>query len=159
MDAQTIASQLADKKPGQFFTVLVRREAKTYKSYDGAVIEKESVMQGILCDYANRAPVKNAVEDGMRDEPELPVHIDHAFKIGNVKFWQGKNGKVYLCVVATGNEPKAQWYLGGEPCKKEDVAPFLMASESPKKVEKEDLEEKGQVRFFGISLENVLEVR
>ena len=159
MDAVAIANALADKKAGQFYTLKMRREAKTFKTYSGDTIEKETTMQGILCDYANRAPVKNAVADGMRDEPELPSHIQSSFKIGNVNFWAGKNGKTYLTVCATGNSPKVQWYLGGIECKKSDVLPFLLASENSEPKDKDELADEGQAVFFGIDVTNILEVR
>lgn len=158
MNAQAIANALNTRNTGQFFTVLMRRPAKTFKGVS-EVVEKESEMQGILCDYANRAPVKAAVADGMRDEPELPSHIEKSFKIGNVRFWQGKNGKTYLPVPATGNTPKAKWFLNGEEVTKAEVEPYLLASETRPQPTKDELEEKGQARFFGIDIANILEVR
>lgn len=158
MDAVSISNQLADRKAGSFYSVTMRRQAKTFKTYTGGVIEKESTMTGILCQYANRAPVKNAVEDGIREEPELPSHIQNSFKIGNVNFWAGKNGKTYLTFCAVG-KPKVQWYLDGEPCNKADVAEYLLASETSKPIDKSETEEKGQAVFFGIDVENILSVR
>lgn len=159
MEATAIALALTNRQKGSFYTIEMQRPAKTFKTYSGAVIEKHSTLQGILCDYANRSPVKNAVADGMRDEPELPSHIQTAFSIGNVKFWLGKNGKTYLAVCATGNEPKVQWYLGGQPVRKSDVEQYLLASEKQKPAEKEETEDKGQAVFFGIDVTNILAVR
>lgn len=159
MDAVSISNALSSRKAGSFYTILMRRTAKVFKTYDGAIIEKESTVQGILCDYANRAPVKAAVADGLRDEPELPSHIANAFKIGNVNFWAGKNGKTYLTVCAAGNPPKVQWYLDGSPVKKSDVEQYLLASEKTEPKPADELAENGQAKFFGIDVENILEVR
>jgi hypothetical protein len=158
MDAISIAKLLANRAAGSFYSVTMKRRAKTFKTYTGGVIEKESTMTGILCLYANRAPVKTAVEDGIREEPELPSHIANSFKIGNVNFWAGKNGKTYLTLCAIG-KPKVQWYLDGEPCAKSDVQEFLLASETSKPIDKDETEEKGQAVFFGIDVENILSVR
>ena len=141
MEAQAIADILNTRNNGQFFTVRMKRLAKTFKGVT-EVIEKESEMQGILCDYANRAPVKNAVADGLRDEPEIPKHILRSFKIGNARFWEGKNGKIYLLIPATGNHPKAKWFLNGKEVKKADVEHYLLASETRTQPTKTEIEEK-----------------
>jgi hypothetical protein len=157
MDAQAIAKALENKKAGQFFTIKMRRPAKTFKGCTEN-IEKETVMQGILCDYANRGPVKAAVASGERDEPETPSWVTRTFKIGAVKFWESAKGEIYLCVPTTGNTPKVQWYLNDQPVDKTDVAQYLLASENPKPVDKETLAEKGQASFNAIKVDNILEV-
>lgn len=121
-------------------------------------------MQGQLCDYSNRSPVKTAVADGERDAPELPSHIAEAFYVGGVRFWRGKgeNPKIYLAMCAVDNPtvpPKVQWYMNDEPCNKDAVQPFLLASENVKPQAKETIEDKGQARFFGIDITNILEIR
>ena len=116
-------------------------------------------MQGILCDYASRGPVKAAVASGDRDEPETPSWVTRTFKIGAVKFWESAKGETYLCIPTTGNTPKVQWYLNGQPVDKADVAQYLLASENLKPVDKEAQAEKGQASFNAIKVDNILEVR
>jgi len=158
MEITAIMEALENKQPGSFFTVVVRREAKTFKGVTDK-IEKESVMQGILCDYANRKPVREAVKNDERDEPELPSHIKESFCEGNVRFWRGNNGKVYLPVNVAGMTPKVQWFLNGEPVSKDEVLPYVLASERQQPKSKEELAEKGQATFCAIGLENIIEVR
>lgn len=158
MDAKAIAQALESKKAGQFFTIKMRRPAKTFKGVT-EVVEKETEMQGILCDYANRGPVKAAIASGERDEPETPSWVTNVYKIGNVKFWESAKGETYLCVPTTGNTPKVQWYLEGQPVDKADVQHLLLASENPKPQDKAEMAEKGQAAFNAIKVDNILEVR
>lgn len=157
MDAASIAKALEGRKPGSFFSVTVRRPAKVRKGTT-EVIEKMTVMTGQLCDYAARAAVKNAVADGERDAPELPSHISHSFKEGNVKFWQGNNGEVYLPMPMAGKST-VTWFLGGEPVDYSEVEPYLLAADKPKPHKtKEELAELGQVAFSATSLKNIIDV-
>ena len=159
MDAVSISKALETRKTGSFFSLTMKRPAKTLKGVT-EVIEKETVMTGQLCDYSARAAVKNAVAEGSRDEVELPSHISHSFKEGNVKFWAGKNGKTYLPMPLAGNKSKVTWYLGGEPVEYSEVEPYLLASDKPKeRKDRDELAELGQVPFVGIDIENILEVR
>lgn len=157
MEAKTIAKILEETKTGQFFSVTIRRRAKTFK---GTVdlIEKMSNSQGILCDYANRKPVKEGVENDERMAPELPKHIKESAKIGPVKFWYGDNGETYLPVCATGNEPKVKWFLNGIETDYKNVEHMLLASERIKKPTKSEVEEKSQAQFFGVNIKNVIAV-
>lgn len=159
MDAKTIAKTLEGRKAGSFFSVKMRKVAKTFKGVT-EVVEKESVMTGQLCDYSARFAVKNAVAEGERDAPELPSHIENSFMEGSVKFWQGKTGAVYLPMPLTGNKTRVQWYLGGNPVEYAEVEPFLTSADKPKeRKDKDELAEIGQVPFVGINIENILEVK
>lgn len=158
MEAREIAEKLEGRKAGSFFSLTTHRAVKTFKGCE-SIIEKESIMQGMLCEYSNRAAVKDGVEDGIREEPELPTWVKEKFKLGNCNFWLGNTGEVYLCVPLTGNEPKAKWFMDGEECNYADVEPFLLASEKPKRVSKDELAEKGQVPFCGINVKNIIDVR
>lgn len=159
MDATSIAKALENRKPGSFFSVKMRKVAKTFKGVT-EVVEKESTMTGQLCDYSARAAVKNAVNEGERDAPELPSHIENSFMEGSVKFWQGKTGTVYLPMPLAGNKTKVQWYLGGNPVEYAEVEPYLTSADKPKeRKDKDELAEIGQVPFVGINIENILEVR
>lgn len=157
MEAKTIAKILEETKAGQFFSVTIRRPAKTFK---GTIekIEKMSQSQGILCDYANRKPVKEGVENDERTAPELPKHIKESAKIGPVKFWYGNNDETYLPVCATGNEPKVKWFMDGIETDYKTVEPMLLASERLSKPTKSEVEEKSQAQFFGVNVKNVIAV-
>lgn len=158
MDAASISKALETRRQGSFFSLTMKRLAKTLKGVT-EVIEKETTMAGQLCDYSARAAVKNAIAEGERDAPELPSHISHSFKEGNVKFWAGKNGKTYLPMPLAGNNTKVTWYLGGEPVDYKTVEPYLLAADKPKeRKDKEELAELGQVPFVGIDIENIISV-
>lgn len=154
MQINEIAKRLENRQPGTFFTVKMRRPAKVRKGVTDQ-IEKESEAYAQLCDYAARKPVREAVEAGERDAPELPSHIAEVFRIGAVRFWRGHNGKVYLpCVVNGGPTAKATWLRNGEPVDKAEIEPMLLASETAKRTEPKE----GQAAFFGVSIENILEI-
>ena len=158
MDAVSISQALEGRKQGSFFSITMKRLAKTLKGVT-EVVEKETTMTGQLCDYSARAAVKNAVAEGERDAPELPSHISNTFNVGGVKFWQGNNGAVYLPMPLAGNKSKTTWYLGGEPVEYAEVEPYLLASDKPKERKgKEELAEIGQVPFVGVNVENILKV-
>lgn len=159
MDAVSISKALEGRQTGTFFSITMRRPAKTFKGVT-EVIEKMTIMTGQLCDYSARAAVKNAVADGERDAPELPSHISHSFKEGNVKFWQGNSGKIYLPMPLAGNKSKVTWFMGGEVVDYATVEPYLTSADRQKEHKtKEELAEVGQVPFVGIDIENILEVR
>lgn len=157
MDAVSISQALEGRKQGSFFSITMKRLAKTLKGVT-EVVEKQTIMTGQLCDYSARAAVKNAVAEGERDAPELPSHISHSFTEGGVKFWQGKNGSVYLPMPLAGKS-KVTWFLGGEQVDYSEVEPYLLASDKPKeRKDKDELAELGQVPFVGVNVENILEV-
>lgn len=157
MDAVSISQALEGRKQGSFFSITMKRLAKTKKGVT-EVVEKQTIMTGQLCDYSARAAVKNAIAEGERDAPELPSHISHSFTEGGVKFWMGKNGSVYLPMPLAG-KPKTTWFLGGEQVDYSEVEPYLLASDKPKeRKDKDELAEVGQVPFVGVNVENILEV-
>ncbi len=156
MNISEIAKALNQKPKGTIFTYTIGRKAKTRKSYDGAEIIKKSVAQGMVgTDYANRKPVREAVENGERDAPELPSHIAETFTVDGIKFWRGSNGNVYFPVCATGNKPQTQWLIDGESVDLDEIKDFLLASEYAKSPSKEDLADKGQVPFVAVNIENI----
>lgn len=158
MDTKGIVKALEGRKSGQFFKIVMRRPAKTLKGVT-EVIEKMTVMTCQLCDYNVRAAVKNAVEDGIREAPELPSHIDSIFKVGNVKFWLGKKGSIYLPAPLAGSKNKVTWFMGGEEVAYDEVESYLLSTDKPKKrQDKEKLAENGQVPFIGVDIANILEI-
>jgi len=158
VNAETIANTLGNRK-NQFFTIKVRRPAQVRKSLPAPSIEKESLYQGLLCDYARRGPVRDAVESGEREAPVLPSHITEVFHINDVKFWRGKNGQEYFPMPISGNKPQVTWYADGREVPFDDIKEYLLACETNKKPTKETVEEKNQVLFNSIKLENIVEVR
>lgn len=155
MTKEQIASIIKDRK-GQFFTITVQRPAKTLQGAPN--IEKRSEYQGQNCDYANRSPVRTGVEEGNREAPVLPSHIKEVVMIEGVKFWLGHNGQYYFPMPITGNKPKVAWYLENELSTFENVQQFLYASEKTKKPTKEETEEKNQVLFNAIKIENIVSI-
>ena len=149
-----IANALASKSAGQFFTIRTRRDGKVRKGTADS-IQKVSTMQGMLTDYARRKAVREAVESGERDAPELPKHIAESFTEGGVRFWRGHNGKVYFPVCLTGNAPKSQWYRNGAEVTLDDIREALLASETAPRPDKTETEERGQALFVAVGIESV----
>lgn len=159
MNTATIAAEISKKQKGQFFTLEILREAKTRKGV-GVEILKRSVCQGMASvDYARRTAVMAAVEAGNREAPQLPSWIEESFTSEEgVRFWRGKNGKEYLPVCIT-KHLNTVWIVNGQEVPFDTIKEFLLASEYPKKVDKEELEEKGQVPFIGVGVENIAAIR
>lgn len=157
MNADEIIAAIGSRQAGGFASVIVNRPAKLRKAYEGENIRKRSRIAIQLANYANRKPVREAVESGEREAPQLPGHIDRAEVIGGVRFWIGKNGKVYLPVplAGEGGQAKAEWLVNGEPATLESIAAKLLASETASRPSKETVESKGQAQFIGIGLENI----
>lgn len=155
MTIEQIAQTLSQRGAGEIFTVEMIRPAKVRKGVSQD-IKKHSVFQGQHCDYANRSPVREAIEAGVRDEPQLPGHIAYSFQEDGVRFWQGKNGEVYLPVVIFDGHNKTTWYSNGAEVAKSDIAMYLLASENSKPKDNTD---KGQVPFVGINVQNILDIR
>lgn len=159
MNTQEISQALADKKNGTIFTFTTRRPAKIRKSAGDVNIEKVAVMQGMVgTQYADRKPVREAVANGERDEVELPSHIQESFQVGKTRFWRGNNGKEYLPVCITGNKSQVTWLLDGEEVEFDAIKDHLLASEYAKSPSKEELADKGQVPFIGITVDNILAI-
>ena len=154
MTVSQIASILTAKQGGSFYSVKVNRPGKVRKGVADN-ITKVSVFQGMLAEYSNRKPVKDAVVAGERDAPMMPVWAE-SIEIEGMRFWRNvKNGNLYLPVCVTGNPSKAQWYRNGEQVNLDDVKDALLASEYATKPSKEETEEKGQALFVAVSVENI----
>ena len=157
MTQNEISQNIGTKPAGTFFTFTVDRPCKVRKSAGNVEVRKVSKLQGMTkVNYANRAPVKNAVAAGLRDEPELPSHIEKSFTEGNVRFWQGKNGEVYLPIcLNTQNVAQVQYFLDGRLSDKQTVTPLVLASEVATSPTKETTEDKGQAQFIGVNIKNI----
>ena len=163
MDAQAISEVFATKPKGSIFQITVKRPCKCYKGITD-VVEKESHYQGQFTDYSRRAAVREAVEAGERDAPELPSYVEESFFVGDVRFWRGKEkdgkpGQEYFPMPVTGNKAKVTWYLNGESCNYDAVEAILTAADKIKEQPtKEELAGKGQVPFNAIKLENIVAI-
>jgi len=154
MTVETIAQILAAKQGGSFYSVKVNRPGKVRKGVADN-ITKVSVFQGMLAEYSNRKPVKDAVEAGERDTPIMPTWAE-SVEIEGMRFWRNvKTGQHYLPVCVTGNPSKAQWFRNGEAVTLEQIKDNLLASEYATKPTKEETEEKGQALFVAVSVENI----
>ena len=158
MTVNEIALALAANKNALTFAVTVTRDAKTYKTVTDAVV-KQSVITGLFTDYADLAPVADAVADGRRDAPELPKHIKQSVMVGGFRFWEGHNGKFYLPVPLADVPTSVVWFLNGETAEYSAVEPLLTAAEKPNRPTAEELADKGQARFCAVSVENVTAIR
>lgn len=157
MTPEQITQRLAIRKNGQFFTVKTRRPCKTRKGVD-CIIEKESVYQGQLCDYSAKFAVKQGIESGERDAPELPKGMKNSFKDGNAKFYNGFNDQKYWGVTIEGNKSKSKYYKNGQIIDKDQILDDLLASEKSPPKDKKELAEKCQAPFVLLKVENVLEI-
>jgi len=161
MTVEEIALALQDRQ-NKLFSIEVRRSANLRAAFKNLVIEKKSNYQGILCDYARRGPVREAIESGERDAPVLPSHIQEVFYCDGVKFWRGKNGEVYFPMPITGNNVKVVWFLNNEPVPFDDIKEYLLSSEIPKVTsaeKKASTEDKGQALFNAIKITNIQRIQ
>ena len=154
MDIQDIARVLTAKQTGSFYTIRVNRPGKVRKGINDH-ITKVSTFQGMVAEYSNRRPVRDAVESGEREEPVMPVWAE-SVEVAGMRFWRNlKTGQHYLPVCVTGNPAKAQWYRNGEPVELDTVKDALLASEYAPKPSKDEVEEKGQALFVAVGIDNV----
>ncbi len=154
MNVTKIAEILSAKPSGSFYSVKVNRPGKVRKGVADN-ITKVSVFQGMLAEYSNRKPVKDAVESGERDAPVMPSWAE-SVEIDGLRFWRNiKTGQHYLPVCISGNPAKAQWYRNGEAVTLDEIKDNLLASEYATKPTKEETEEKGQAQFVAVSVDNI----
>ena len=158
MTTEQIASILSAKRGGTFYTVTVNRPAKVRKGVSDTII-KRSVMQGMMADYANRKAVREAVESGDRDAPEMPAWAE-SIEINGVRFWRNRNsGAEYLPVCITGNNARTTWFRNGAEVALEEIAEALLASEIKPRQDKDELADKGQVPFVAVTVGNIESVQ
>lgn len=163
MKKQEILKALGKLQPGSLCVVTVNREALTRAATpEAGKIRKETIYHFQLCAYANRKPVRKAIEAGLRDEPELPRHIRKSENAGNgLKFWIGYNGVEYLALPVFGDRAKftVTWTRDGKPVNVKDIWQYLTAEERRSveraKYEKKEREAKGQAVARGVKLTNV----
>ncbi len=160
MNKSEILAALSNRAPGQVATVTVERAGKVRAQFKGLSLFKRSTFQIQLASYANRAPVREAVANGDREAPELPVWIESSEMTSNgIRFWHGKTGSDYLAMPRFGDKATAEWILDGKAVDLETVKPFLLASEYAEKPSKSEVEDKGQAMFNAITLSNITDIR
>lgn len=160
MKKEQVIAALATRARGTFATITVNRAAKVRKAFEAVDLRKESKIQfQIGVDYANRRPVREAVESGEREAPELPAYVASVETVDGVKLWHHTNGNISLPLPQGGNgATRSQWLLGGQPVEESEIAGMLLASELKTKQNKEETEAKGQAMFNTIKLENIVSI-
>ena len=160
MKKNEIVEALASRARGTFATLTVNRAAKVRKAFEAVDLRKESKIQfQIGIDYASRRPVRDAVEAGEREAPELPPYVASVEVIEGVRFWNHTNGNVSLPLPQGGNgTTRSQWLLNGSPVEESEIAGMLLASEQTNKQTKAEAESKGQALFNTIKLENIVSI-
>ncbi len=157
MKPEQIAKSLSLRGKGQLYSVLSRRPVKTRKGVS-SIIEKESSYQGILAEYSARKSVKEGIQSGERDRPQLPNGMKECFYLGESKFFRGFNGTEYLGVTISGNKPKSKYYKNGAIVEKDEIISEVLAAEVAPKKSKEQLAENCQAEFVLIKCDNILRV-
>lgn len=155
MTPQQIAERLASRKGGQIFSVTYRRNCKV-KNGTNHKVEKETKAQAILCEYSNRAAVKEGILNKDRLPPEAPKGTEEIFYLGPAKFYRMTSGKTCLGFPLSGNEPTIQYFVDGQPSAEPD---YLLASEKVQLKDKNELAASSQAQFKLIDCETILDVR
>lgn len=167
MKKQEIINALAARQAASFCRVVVNRpvEVLSKLAEQAGDIRKETEYKLQLAIYARRKPVKDAVDAGQRDAPELPSHIAKAEIAGNgLKFWIGHSGQEYLALPVFGDNAnfKVKWTRNGKPVKVESIVGYLTSAEKREitraSTEKLEKESQGQAVARGVKLENVKEI-
>jgi len=156
MTKTKLLQTLGTRQNGGIFTVKSRRTCRVKKN--APQIVKESVYQGMKCDYSSRKNVREAVTEGLREAPELPRGVKNCFYESGVKFYEGFDGSISLAVPVVGNKPQSKFFIGGKEISPEEAESYLLASEKPKEKTKAELKELGQEIFRRIKLDNIVEV-
>lgn len=158
MTPEQIAQRLQNRQRGSIFSVVSRRPCKVKKDCD-FVIEKLTNQQAQLVEYSNRGPVKQGVESGEREAPQLPRGVKSAKYIGGVKFYENYSGKTCLALPLTGNRPQSKYFLNNKEVPFEVVSDYLLASEKIIPETKEQLQKIHQAPFKMIDVTNIREIR
>lgn len=156
MKETEIMSTLAARRPGAMLSVVVNRPAKVRKAFEGEGIRKRSRFSLQLASYGARKPVKEAVENRERSEPQTPGWVAKKYSLDNgLTFWEHGNGTRYLALPRFGAKAESEWLKNGEPVPVESISGMLLASEIAKRPDKREIEAEGQALFNAIKLENI----
>jgi len=162
MNATEIIEKLAARQAGGIASVVVNRPGKVRKALAGEAgdIRKVSKFPLQLASYGKRGPVREAVANEEREAPKTPAWVGKVERQPNgLTFWtHATKGTQYLALPRFGDSAQVEWTRDGEPVKVEEIAHFLLASETAKRPSKAETEEKGQAQFVAIGLDNVAEI-
>jgi hypothetical protein len=151
MTTNEVLNALNAKGPGQFVTIVLDRIELIGGKREGREVRKVSTYQvqaHVL--YANRKPVQQAVEEGLRAAPVLPSWVDPVI-VDGVRLWEHKTTKVqYLPLPMVGMSKKSEYFdpATGEPI---DPATLKLPKKAPLK--------EGQVPFAACKLDNISTIR
>lgn len=157
MTPEQIAQKLVSRAKGQLYTIKSRRPCKLKKGINLEIF-KETVQQGMLCDYSARKSVREGVESGEREAPELPKGVKAVKHIGGVKFYENYSGKICISCPLGGNAPKSKFFLNNKEVSPDQISDYLLASEKVQPESKEELEAKHFAPFKMIDVANILEI-
>lgn len=157
MEKHAILEAVAKRKKGTFIRLVVNRPAEILKKAAGEAgeIRKRTAYSLQLASYANRTPVKSAVESGEREAPKTPSWVVKVETLENgLRFWHHANGQVYLALPVFGDKGKArvQWIRNGEKVEKKEIEPFLTAKEKTIRPSKPGTEERGKLNLMQLNL-------
>ena len=121
----------AEAHKGRIHTLRTTRDVKTLKTYDGPRIQKHAVYSArVGHDYANQSAVMEKHESGEVQKMGMPAwqrYVSPAIREHK------DTGKKYV-----GFQPlsvKVEFTKGGEIVGKDEIAPFLLASEKQERAE------------------------
>jgi hypothetical protein len=151
MNREEVVSKLSTKGGGQFTTIVLDRVELIGGKREGREVRKVSQYQVLAhAMYANRKPVAQAVEAGLRAEPEVPSWAE-AFVLDGVRLWRHRgNGTEYLPLPLVDSFHKVDYFdiATGEAI---DPATLKLPKKSPLK--------EGQVPFAACKLENITVIK
>lgn len=148
MTVEEIVKVVKPMSKGTFYSIVIEKDIKTK---DGRIVTKRTTAQGMAkVEYSNRSEVKEAIEEGIREAPEMPAWAEIAM-IEDIKFWKhSTKGSMYFPVVVSGNAPKSVFIADGEVVSPDTLN--LYAADKPK----ERVLKEGQVPFLTASIENIV---
>lgn len=150
METKQVVQTLADKKAGQFVTIKLDRVERIGGKKQGRDVRKLSTYQvQVKVSYANRQPVREAIEQGVRDEPALPSWADQV-EYDGVRLWVHKEtSEQYLPLPLVNSFHKVE-YLDPDSGAEIDPSTLKLPKKQPLK--------EGQVPFAACKLANITHI-
>lgn len=125
----------AETHKGRIHTIATVRDCKTRTSYDGPRIRKRMVFSARVGHaYENQAAVMEKHESGEREKMGLPPWCEY---VSPALRRHKTSGREYLAFQPIGI-PKVEFEKDGKVVTKEEIAPFLLASETKETSERPD---------------------
>jgi hypothetical protein len=150
MTAEDIIDIMKPLKAGSFYTIVIEKNIKTK---DGRIVLKRTTAQGMAkVEYSNRREVREAIEEGVREAPELPKWAEIVM-LEDIKFWRHtEKGSMYFPVVLSGNSPTSEFIVNDEVVEPDTLNLYAADKPKPRNVKE------GQVPFFTASIENIVRI-